>query len=144
MIKLALRTVINVWRKTAPKHRKKVRIVDSYSGDTCFVSDLPDYRKNNAKSIRNTEMMMTSGQNIVENVLDDDATHLRKQVIKFQSLTWEAHSYALDIMRLVRDPLTSGHYWHLSWHNCMSNPHPDLLHVYGSFNYLASPCALLN
>jgi len=51
------------------------------------VSDLPDYRKNNAKSIRNTEMMMTSGQNIVENVLDDDATHLRKQVIKFQSLT---------------------------------------------------------
>jgi hypothetical protein len=114
-----------------------------YTGDTGFVSDLQDYRKNKAKSIRNTEML-TSRQNIVESVLDDDAKLLTKQAVKFQSPTWEARSYALDIMRLVRDPLTSDHYWHLSWHNCMSSPHPDPLHVYGSFNYLASPCALLN
>jgi hypothetical protein len=146
MIKLAPCTVTNVWRKTAPTHREKKKkcIIYSYSGDTCFVPDLPYYRKNHVKSIRNTEMMLTSGQNTVESVLDDEAVLLRKQVVKFQSPTWEAHSYAVDVMRLVRNPLTSGHYWHLSWHNCMSSTHPDPLHVYGSFNYLKSPCALLN
>jgi hypothetical protein len=91
MIKLALHTVTNVRSKMAPTRREKIKkgtyYRHCYSGDTCFASDLPYYRKNNAKSIRNTAMMLTSGQNVGETVLDDDATLLTKQVVKFQSPT---------------------------------------------------------
>lgn len=67
--------------------KKKVCIIDTVTQATLALSDLPDYRKNNAKSIRNTEMKLTSSQNIVESVLDDDAILLTKQAVKFQSPT---------------------------------------------------------
>jgi hypothetical protein len=65
---------------------KKIRIFDTVTQATLALC-LTYHRKNNAISIRNTEVMLTSGQNIAESVLDDDTILLTKQAVKFQSPT---------------------------------------------------------
>ena len=81
-------------------------------------------------------MLLTSCQDIGESLLDDDATLLTKQGVKFrtQCPSREAHSNALDIMRLIRDPDSLEATTNASPDTTETSPHPDALHVYDSIN----------